>query len=307
MRFWTVSKGGGRRFIAAIAVAAAAASVLVPAPAGAQSSPGLVLSESKIWVTEGQQAFQPHWSGLWEEFGHNPIERTLKVRLATRPHGTVTVSVSLGDSDHAWLETTELTFDQDTWGRDQYVYVVGGNLDDNYVNDHTRITLDPSGANYGSVASSQIPLTVLDRGKPDTPRWSLFPSRTVASVVWMNRECKADLTVKWKGTVEHQIKYEVEARERRGNPSNGVHANWSDWRRVADGEMRREWSGTRYFQQRGDGYQIRVRIQTAYAGRGVWGDWRTFMWLHRMAPWPLGGPYSNDRVALRRPCNGPIV
>ena len=82
--------------------------------------------------------------------------RDINVRLLTMPTGTVTVAVASADTTVATVNKNSLTFTTANWNTDQTVRIsapaaAGGS---------TTVTLDPSGADYGSVATVSIGVTV---------------------------------------------------------------------------------------------------------------------------------------------------
>ena len=96
---------------------------------------------------------------------------TFTVRLDTKPTGNVTVNVSSDDTDIAAVDTNtgsmgdqdSLTFTVDTWNTTQSVTVRGVNDDiDNAANRTATITIDPSGADYGSATDESVTVAVTD-------------------------------------------------------------------------------------------------------------------------------------------------
>ena len=82
--------------------------------------------------------------------------RDINVRLLTMPTGTVTVAVASADTTVATVNKNSLTFTTTNWNTDQTVRIsapaaAGGS---------TTVTLNPSGADYGSVATVSIGVSV---------------------------------------------------------------------------------------------------------------------------------------------------
>ena len=103
--------------------------------------------------------------------GENGGTDTFTVRLDTKPTGSVTVNVSSDDAAIAAVDTNagatgdqdSLTFTVDTWNTTQSVTVRGVNDDiDNAANRTTTITIDPSGADYGSATDESVTVAVTD-------------------------------------------------------------------------------------------------------------------------------------------------
>ncbi len=87
-------------------------------------------------------------------FSSTTLSRTIGVRLSSQPvGGNVTVAVS-DNSGRFGTDVSSLTFTSANWNVQQFVRVTataGGNATG-------TLTLDPSGADYGSVASVTVPL-----------------------------------------------------------------------------------------------------------------------------------------------------
>ena len=90
---------------------------------------------------------------------------TFKVKLATQPTGTVTVSVWSGDTGAATVSTASLSFTTSNYSRWQTVTVTGED-DADASNERTSITLDASGGGYGNESAS-VSVTVIDPDEPD--------------------------------------------------------------------------------------------------------------------------------------------
>ena len=109
-------------------------------------TPGLVLSNSELAVTEGASA-------------------NYTVKLATQPTGPVTVTVGgTAGTDLSVVENT-LTFSTTNWNTAQPVEVTAGQ-DDDAVEDTATLTHGASGGDYNSV-TKDLPVTVTDNDAPE--------------------------------------------------------------------------------------------------------------------------------------------
>ena len=109
-------------------------------------TPGLVLSNSELAVTEGASA-------------------SYTVKLATQPTGPVTVTVGgTAGTDLSVVENT-LTFSTTNWNTAQPVEVTAGQ-DDDAVEDTATLTHGASGGDYNSV-TKDLPVTVTDNDAPE--------------------------------------------------------------------------------------------------------------------------------------------
>ncbi len=103
--------------------------------------PVLILEPTKLEVEEGES-------------------KTFTVKLAARPQGNVTVSLSSADAEAADVDHTSLTFNTDNYGRTQEV-TVEGKQDKDRDNESTNIRLRASGGGYDRVTAS-LPVAVTD-------------------------------------------------------------------------------------------------------------------------------------------------
>ena len=113
---------------------------------------GVVLSETDLTVTEGDAAGTSY-----------------TVKLATRPSGTVTVSITGHDGTDLSLSGTTLssnmlTFAVDNWNTAQTVTVKAGE-DNDGANDTGTLTHTASGGDYASI-TKDLPVTVTDNDEP---------------------------------------------------------------------------------------------------------------------------------------------
>ena len=106
-------------------------------------SAGLVLSETDLTVTEGYSA-----------------ESSYTVKLATRPSGSVSVTISGHDGTDLTLDKTTLTFTMDHWATAQTVTVEAGE-DADGANDTATLTHTASGGDYAGI-TADLPVTVTD-------------------------------------------------------------------------------------------------------------------------------------------------
>ncbi len=84
------------------------------------------------------------------------------VVLTSQPTGPVTVSVTGNVPAEATLSSTSLTFTAIDWNVPQQITLTGV---DDFVDDSDQtfnLTIDPSGADYGSIASASVSVTVVD-------------------------------------------------------------------------------------------------------------------------------------------------
>ena len=95
--------------------------------------------------------------------------RDINVRLLTRPTGTVTVAVASADTTTATVNKNSLTFTTTNWNADQTVRISAPSTADG----STTVTLNPSGADYGSVATVSIGVTVTAAREIETDKDSL--------------------------------------------------------------------------------------------------------------------------------------
>ena len=115
-------------------------------------TPGVAVSPTSLTVTEGSST------------------GTYTVELNTLPTGNVTVAISSNNTD-VTTSSTRLTFTTSNWNSAQTVTVTAGE-DDDAANDMATLTHDPSGADYSSVSSASLTVTVTDdetRGVTVTP------------------------------------------------------------------------------------------------------------------------------------------
>ena len=114
--------------------------------------PAIVLSETDLTVTEGDAAGSSY-----------------TVKLATRPSGSVTVSITGHDGTDLSLSGTTLssnmlTFTVDNWNTAQTVTVKAGQ-DNDGANDTGTLTHTASGGDYASI-TKDLPVTVTDNDEP---------------------------------------------------------------------------------------------------------------------------------------------
>ncbi len=88
--------------------------------------------------------------------GGTVTSRTIGVRLRTEPTGDVDVAASV-TGNLVSVSPTSRTFTQSTWN-DQQVFTV--NLDDTSGSGSSILALDPSGADYAAVATTNVPITI---------------------------------------------------------------------------------------------------------------------------------------------------
>ena len=102
--------------------------------------------------------------------GEGTAFNTYTVVLNTQPSGQVTVAISSDNTD-VTSSPSSLTFTTSNWNSAQTVTItVGTDLDG--ANETAELTLDPSGADYGSVSNASVDVTVNDndtRGVTVTP------------------------------------------------------------------------------------------------------------------------------------------
>ncbi len=103
--------------------------------------PALILKPTKLEVEEGKS-------------------KSFTVKLAARPQGNVTVSLSSADAGAADVDHTSLTFNRDNYGRTQEV-TVEGKQDKDRDDESTNIRLRASGGGYDRVTAS-LPVAVTD-------------------------------------------------------------------------------------------------------------------------------------------------
>ena len=109
---------------------------------------GLVISKDNLTVGEGDSAGSSY-----------------TVKLATRPSGSVAVSITGHAGTDVTLDKTMLTFTVGNWDAAQTVTVTAGQ-DDDAANDTATLTHTASGGDYGSV-SNTLPVTVTDDDEAD--------------------------------------------------------------------------------------------------------------------------------------------
>ena len=88
--------------------------------------------------------------------------QTYLVNLATRPMGTVTVTVSSSDANAATVDPSTLRFRPDNWRTPQQMVTVTGVSDATRGERKTTITNTPSGGGYGSAQRGSVKVTVLE-------------------------------------------------------------------------------------------------------------------------------------------------
>ena len=104
---------------------------------------GVVLSETDLTVTEGYSAGSSY-----------------TVKLATRPSGSVSVSITGHAGTDLTLDKTTLTFTTTNWGTAQTVTVKAGD-DDNADNESETLTHTASGDDYVNV-TKDLPVSITD-------------------------------------------------------------------------------------------------------------------------------------------------
>ena len=107
---------------------------------------GLILSENSLGVNEGE-------SGNYT------------VKLATKPTGTVTVTIGGWSGTDLSLNRTSATFTRSTWNSPQTVRVTA-RTDTDMANDSETLTHTASGGDYGSV-TKDLSVTVTDKDVPN--------------------------------------------------------------------------------------------------------------------------------------------
>ena len=112
-------------------------------------SAGIVISKDNLTVGEGDSAGSSY-----------------TVKLATRPSGSVTVSITGHAGTDVTLDKTTLTFTVDNWDTAQTVTVKAGQ-DDDGANDTATLTHTASGGDYASV-SNTLPVSIIDDDVPVT-------------------------------------------------------------------------------------------------------------------------------------------
>ena len=80
---------------------------------------------------------------------------TFDVRLATRPSGSVSVTVSSGDPDAVSVPSQALVFTTGNWSTEQSV-TVGGVDDDDALDESVSVTLSALGRDYGGVTAAVV-------------------------------------------------------------------------------------------------------------------------------------------------------
>ena len=125
--------------------------------------PVLVLSKPRLRVDEGS------------------TDSTLTVKLAARPTGEVTVSVSSADLRVATVMPTSLTFGTADYSRAQPVDVMGVEDDLDFDDESTNIALSASGGGYNGVSAS-VAVTVIDNDDDGSPT---FGNQTIPDQDWV--------------------------------------------------------------------------------------------------------------------------
>ena len=132
----------------------ASVSNTLPVTVTDDDTPDIVLSETGLTVTEGDAAGSSY-----------------TVVLATRPSGSVSVSISGHDGTDLTLSGTtltnnQLTFTTTSWGAAQTVTVKAGE-DDDAANDTATLTHTASGSDYANVTKN-LPVSIIDDDVPVT-------------------------------------------------------------------------------------------------------------------------------------------
>ena len=104
-------------------------------------TPGVAVSPTSLTIDEGSTD-------------------TYTVELNTQPSGDVTVAITTNNTD-VTASSSDLTFTTTSWGTAQTVTVTAGQ-DADAANDTATLTHNPSGADYGSVSSATLTVTVTD-------------------------------------------------------------------------------------------------------------------------------------------------
>ena len=134
-------------------------------------------------------------------FSSTTLSRTLGVRLRTQPTGDVTVAVS-DDSGRFSATPRTLTFTRANWNIQQFVTVratAGGSASG-------TLTLDPSGADYGSVANRTVSLSF-------TLTLPAVPSLNAPTSRYTNANTRQQVRNTW-GTAARAVTYEFRYREK---------------------------------------------------------------------------------------------
>ena len=133
---------------AVVPAALALCCLLAPPGAGAQATQGVTVSPSAVSVTEASGSART---------------ATYAVVLDKQPTGDVTVDVESGDTAAVTVSPASLTFTTTNWDTAQTVTATGVDNDvDDGLQRTVTLTNDPSGADYGSVASATVTATLID-------------------------------------------------------------------------------------------------------------------------------------------------
>ena len=135
--------------------------------------PVLVLSETSLTVDEGT------------------TDMTLEVKLAARPTGDVTVSLSSADLGVATVSPASLDFGTADYSRAQRVEVTGVQDDLDFDDESTNISLSASGGGYSGVSAS-VPVTVIDDDDDTAPS---FDNETIPNQEWLRDSQIAPVTL----------------------------------------------------------------------------------------------------------------
>lgn len=98
------------------------------------------------------------------------------VKLATRPTGTVTVTVQGHAGTDLTLDTNSLAFSAANWSTAQPVDVVAA-VDDDFENDEVMLTHAAAGGGYDAV-TARLAVLVTDNGQPTIPPANAAPTPT---------------------------------------------------------------------------------------------------------------------------------
>ena len=175
---------------------------------------GLVVSKTSVAVNE---------DGSVDVAGSNKF----KVKLATQPTASVTVSVSSGDTGAATVSPASLSFGTTDYSEWQTVTVTGVQ-DDDASNESTSISLSASGGDYGNVSAS-VGVTVTD----DDTRSLVVSATSVAVAEDGSNTFKVKLATRPTASVTVSVSSD-EASEATASPASlsFTTANYSAWRTV---------------------------------------------------------------------------